>query len=1039
MRVGSLNTTGALVTGTTAGNIRITGTRTYSGSRVIYNGTSAQFIGSGHPNSTSPGLITEIDNPNHVTFNANTAANSAANGAIIIPGNLILTQGNLVIASSVGVARTLFLTSGVTPNTNFISVVGPSTNITIAGSGNLTFPSPAGLQTVGNLTVTRPGNTVSFPSQFNVITKLTSSGNVIFNASGNTFRDILLNNGSIDFNGSVSVTGFVSLANSTLLMFEGQTFSLSGNFTNNGGLLSSNGSSSLSLTGSTALTSPLAFMTGSALNTLSLNKSNSGTSVILNSPLTLTNALNLTAGTLSIVGGSLSINSGATITKSNTGSITSSSPSGGPWNVVYIGTSQNTGLEIPTSGLLNNLTVSTNSSTTITLTQNVTANGSISIPSSRTLLCGANNVSVGSFTNAGTFNAPTSSASTGLTVSGNFNNNGIYNHNNGTIIFNGTSSLTGISQTNFNQLTITGTLNTLVNFGVAGNFTNNGSFNGGAITVTFNGTSLQNLSGTSPLTTFQNISITNGFSPVSVSVESNINLVGILTLGASAKLDADGSADAAVFTLLSTNDSPAVDASIAPLPASASVLGNVTVQRFFRPSDNFDRFFSSPVSNGSVSQLQASVPSGNFPVTGGFAGTSFPCTGCNSNSHSLRYYREADAGIINRGYTAWVTSNASTLVPGVGYDAYMWNSVSNTTASLRGTINRGSINLGVVAGPPSNAITHTSNGVPSADGWNLVGNPYPSAIQWNNGAGWSKTNIDPTVWVWDVVGRVWHSYNANTSVGDLTNGIIASGQGFWVFAPTPGSASITINEQAKSVAGSGSYYRESKPLFATLKMSLNHKGATDNAFLVINENATPNFDVGFDAYKLELGIEQLGVSFQDETGSKLAHYAINRTQDLGDVPISIYAETEGEFSVSFSNENEFQDYERYYLIDSYLGVTSKISDEPYQFVMTSSNASRYNRFYLSVKPQKYQDNEFSMKLTCYPNPTSDKLTLEMNSDEVKTIVLIDEMGRVLNNVSFRSQKGITHATVELNSYRGGIYFVKVFTAEKIFIEKVIKY
>ncbi|QOI97882.1 MAG: T9SS type A sorting domain-containing protein [Flammeovirgaceae bacterium] len=1442
---GSLNSTGALVTGTSVGNLRITGTRTFaSGSRVVYEGTGPQFIGSGHPGNFTSGVITEVDNTNGITFNPFCGSNFSGGGSLYIPGDLILTAGNLSIVSDAVTVRTLILTGNITSGSNFISLVGPNVNITLSGSGDYTFPSPTGTQTVGNLTINKPSNTVTFPSPFNIITRLTVSGNVVFNNTGNTVRDLVLNSGSIDFNGSVSITGPITQQNATIIFFEGNSLTMAANYTSAGGVLSSNASSVLNLTGSVAHTSPLTFEVGSQLNTLTLNKSSVGISATINSAVTVTNALNLTAGTLSIVAGNLAMSSGSTITKSNSASISTSSPSGGPWNLIYTGTSQSTGLEIPASGILNALTVNTNSSTTVTLNQDITVLNAFSIPnnartflsgsnnvtvgsfsctgifsaptsaatsgltvggnfsldgtfnhnngttifsgsslltgsaintaifnnvvinssglvtapatlningnftnngsftagsgtvvfrgpsctlsgttmdatsfnhvtinsgttlvpsatfiltgnltvngtfnagsgtiifngttslsgtninttvfnhirinaartltasninlgvsgnfinngsffpgttgtmnfvgntvlsgtainttdfvnivinggasltgsavlrvqgnytnngtfnagsgvvyfsgntgsrvltgttntlfyditldktnggtsltvsspqtvtnsltltrgilsnpssnlavssggtvtrssnasitssspaggpwnlvyltgnqttgleipssgilsnltidlnsgatvslsqsitvlntltipnSGRSLACGSHNVTTNSFNSSGTFSAPNSSATTGLTVTGNFINNGTFNNNSGTTIFSGVTNLTGSSITTFANLVISGTLNAGVSLAVNRNFTNNGSFSAGTSTVSFTGAVLQTISGSS-ITTFNNLTVTNGTSPVSVTIESNVNIVGILTLGTSAKLDADGSSDTSVLTLLSTNDSPAQDASIAELPASAQILGSVTVQRFFRPADNFDRFISTPVSNGPVSQLQAAVPLGTFPVTGGFTGTSFPCTGCVNNGHNLRYYREADPGIINQGYKAWiVSSNAETLVPGVGYDAYMWNGVSNTTVSFRGTINRGSINLGIVTTPASNSITHTSNGVPSADGWNLVGNPYPSAIQWNNGPGWNRTNIDPTVWVWDVVGRVWHSYNANTMVGDLTNGVIALGQGFWVYASTPGSASITINEQAKSVSGSGSYYRQAITL-PSLKITLSQDGFADNSFILFDENATEAFDPGMDAPKLQLGIERISVSVTPEIDVKLGHFAI-REEQFNDVSIYVFGEKSGEYELSVEPIGAISAIDEYYLVDNKLGIVKKITDGNYKFEMEEGVAGTFSRFKLSKQPIPQTENTI-VNVDCYPNPVYDVLKLAINSLQVQSITLLDYSGRVVKQVPFKVNELKTYAEADVSIFKSGVYLVKILTKQGVLTHKVIKH
>jgi hypothetical protein len=603
----------------------------------------------------------------------------------------------------------------------------------------------------------------------------------------------------------------------------------------------------------------------------------------------------------------------------------------------------------------------------------------------------------------------------------------------GDLILSGTVSTTGVI-----GMTIGGDVNiglgTTFTSGafdhtIAGNWTNDGTFTHSLGTISFNGgTNAQTISGTSN-TIFNNMSVANTH-VAGVTVNSNQSLFGTLSFGASSVFNTNDN-----LTLLSTSNTHA--AGIADL-TGITFNGNVTVQRSFGVADNFDRFISSPVSNGTIAQLQAASPLGSFPITGGFTGTSYPCTGCVNNGHNFRYYSEAVPGATTSiGYQSWITSNTNTLVPGVGYDAYMWNGVSNTTVSFNGTINQGDINLGIVTGPPSNSITHTSNGS-AADGWNLVGNPYPSAIQWNNNiSDWTRTNIDATVWVWDVVGRVWHSYNATTLAGDLTNGIIASGQGFWVYAPTPGAASITVTEQAKAVpgGGEGAYFRTSNPTLPILTMSLHGEDVTDNAFLVIEQNATQGLDMGMDAPKLELGIELLSVSFKDGMGNNLGHYAVNSIGDSQEIPISIFTETEGEYVLSFSAINKFPEFEEYSLVDSYLGKASKISEGSYQFNFNPKTQS--DRFYLR-KRSVSEGVEFQLTLNCYPNPANDLFTVEVNSENVEEIVLMDNMGKELNQVSFQTNLGVTRADVKMNNYRGGIYILKVIANGKTYIQRIVK-
>ena len=83
----------------------------------------------------------------------------------------------------------------------------------------------------------------------------------------------------------------------------------------------------------------------------------------------------------------------------------------------------------------------------------------------------------------------------------------------------------------------------------------------------------------------------------------------------------------------------------------------------------------------------------------------------------------------------------------------------------------------------------------------LAGNPYIKTISWND---ISKTNLSSVVSVWDDASSDWKTYNGTT--GDLTNGLIAPFQGFWVQA-IGGVGSFTI--QPDDIATSSTSFMRS--------------------------------------------------------------------------------------------------------------------------------------------------------------------------------------------------------------------------------------
>lgn len=87
-------------------------------------------------------------------------------------------------------------------------------------------------------------------------------------------------------------------------------------------------------------------------------------------------------------------------------------------------------------------------------------------------------------------------------------------------------------------------------------------------------------------------------------------------------------------------------------------------------------------------------------------------------------------------------------------------------------------------------------------GWNFVSNPFGASINWDS-PGWTKTNIDNTIYIWDPAANGGNgeflTWNGNS--GTLGSGLIRPFQGFWVKAQGTG-AELSVNKSAKTSGGS---------------------------------------------------------------------------------------------------------------------------------------------------------------------------------------------------------------------------------------------
>lgn len=846
LQVGSTDSGGAIQNSTTNGNIRVSGARTFNaGSSIVYNGSSAQFIGNGHP--TTSGVNCTINNASGVSLASNAT----------IGGNLTLTAGNLTVGSN-----TLTLGGNISAGSNNI-VVSSGSSLVINGSGNLgNFPFPAGPQTFANFTLNRTSGSVTFANQ------VTITGSVVLNAGD--------------------------------LIFNGQTLELSGTLSATGGNLYGNSSSTLIISGSGAF-GELPFASGgNTIHTLTINRS-SGT-VSLDNALTISNTLNLNAGELNNISG-LRLSNGATLRRNSTGQLSGTAVLQSPgetYNVTYQGSSGfSTGVELPTT-TADHLGTLTIDGGPVTLTQNIIVNGDLNLLNSTFNANGFNIEMAGS---SRLWNKQTGVFTPGsgvVTISGNITVQATSSPQFGNLTVNSGATLTAYS----------GTMNISGNFQLDVGCT----FNHNNGTLSFNGSATQVLAGGAK--TFNNINVNK--SAGNLQLSSTVNLRGALTVSSSTTIESGG-----YLVLLSTSDGTSGNARIGSLPSGASITGNVIVQRYMADEGRIYRYISAPVSGYSVASLQAFVP-----ITGSFSGAS-TCTGC-LNNPSMYRYNETISGNADAGWEPFpVSSNTETLQTGRGYAVFVRDDIisGNVRIDWQGSIHQGSISL---------PVSYTNTGNPGGDGWNLVGNPYPSSIDWDFASGWSKTNISGTIAVRDNGSGTFRYWDG--SAGSFANGEIATGQGFWVRA-TGSSPALTINELAKTSA-TATFYRVSEEPVDVLEMVLTNGQATDHAYIRYRQDALNTLD-DYDGPKLRNAIFDLFTFSADSI--PMAINAVNNWNCEGPVYIGLRNMANGSYRISLNPQGAFGQY-IYRLEDAYARATEiLLPGEEYVFEVNDDPQSKSSK------------------------------------------------------------------------------------------------
>lgn len=472
-----------------------------------------------------------------------------------------------------------------------------------------------------------------------------------------------------------------------------------------------------------------------------------------------------------------------------------------------------------------------------------------------------------------------------------------------------------------------------------------GSFSHLNGTVRFSGTNgTQTITGNT--TTFHNIDVTNTSANPGLRIESNTNLAGVLSLSSNVIVDADGTSNNKILTLLSTADDPTRDAAVGILPTGASITGNVTVQRFMsiEGSNNtrIYRYISSPVQNATVADLQQEIS-----VTGSFTGTS-TCTGCLTNQ-SMFYYRESvitdtngnGSNSSDDGYIDFPdASNTEQMEPGRGYAVFVrGNNMTSAKWDVRGAINAGNVT------PVTLPVTYTSSGNSDADGWNLVGNPFPSTIDWNAASGWTKTNMATAIYTRDN-GNAISRYATWNGVVGTNNGsrYIASGQAFWVKASGTGIPILQASENVKAPGTQTSFFRQQAPT-QLLRVTLAQGAVSDEAVIHFRDDATNDFDAVADAIKMNN--TGFNLSTQLSGKEKLAINSLSKASCNTTLQVLVESAAKGNYTLNFSEIESFPAGTSITLKDAFLNTTVNVrSQSSYAFTVTadplSTGTSRFS-------------------------------------------------------------------------------------------------
>jgi hypothetical protein len=537
---------------------------------------------------------------------------------------------------------------------------------------------------------------------------------------------------------------------------------------------------------------------------------------------------------------------------------------------------------------------------------------------------------------------------------------------------------------------------------VNGSITSTNGINLQAGTINFTGSAAQTIPANSFLNnTIKDLTISNASG---VSNSGSLNITGILK-ATTGVFNTTGSA----LTLVSDAAQTAlIDAS-----GTGIITGNVTMQRYINPAFGY-KLFSAPVQGVTV---------GDFIPVVDLAATF-------ETFYTYDENREISIGVGATGYIPYVDP-LGILEVFKGYAVNFGGGNSAKLVEVTGT---------VTSGPQS--INLSNNNGTYTKGFNLVGNPYPSPIDWTAG-GWTKTKVDNALYFFTTSGTDQYT-GVYTSAVNGAGGpsVIPSMQGFFVHVTDgayPVSAVLSLTDAVRVNNFSNEFVKspEEQKKTITLSAKFDDSNLKDDLLFYFDRSASKGFDSRLDALKL-MNTDPSVPNLYCLTNTKQA-ISINAIPDIIGgtetvIPLGISTAVNNWVTISLNHLPYDLASNYIYLIDmdenKVIDLQQKLK---YRFFGNAGkNESRFE-LRISNTPISIDEVIFDELFSLDNSNGTIKVKMNLNRGEVGDIKVASLTGQILDT-HFVANKDV----VEITGIKStGLYIISFYTTNGVFSKKVI--
>jgi hypothetical protein len=370
----------------------------------------------------------------------------------------------------------------------------------------------------------------------------------------------------------------------------------------------------------------------------------------------------------------------------------------------------------------------------------------------------------------------------------------------------------------------------------------------------------------------------------------------------------------------------------------------------------------------------------------------------------------------------WINIRATNSSYATGFDnfengrgylvAYSSAYGGNATHEFNGTLNNGdkSINVGY-----------------SVNYFNLVGNPYASAIDWDAAGYTNRDNVlentDPSIWIWNNTNGNYGTYKKNVAGTNGVTNIIAPHQAYFVQSKAAGT--YTTPNTARVHPGTQNFLKSTPNDLLRLKVSSTANNYSDEIIVNFNSNAATNEGVG-KWYSMLADAPSL---YSVKNNKNLSINTFPSISNNMVIPVSFIAGINGTYNINASELNSFAANTYIYLKDLKTNFIQDLNQNAtYSFVgLTTDNTERFQILFA------FSPLNISNQLVNNSNIYTFENTVYINSNEtINQILVFNALGQLIKEIN----KTDNVNSFSMNGFPTAYYIVKVITDKSVSSEKI---